>query len=265
MHLKQTIWLAAAAAVVFCCPIEARADSCGINLNTSPTCFTVTNVVDVDYGTLTLLSSTGSLISTTNIVTAEDILSPFDTTPPGVPAAFVALFPGLVTQLQADPQSTYADFPSFLFTGLTSLADSNGFGLPGDPSTVLNSPADPMAAAFDAQLADVGGPYVTLSDTGYQTQPFSQAGCDYENSFFPSPPACTGPTLGSEYTFTYVLGPQTIDGGSYTSFVNFQIYSRDVTEQLTATPEPRLLLALGLAFGALVLLRFRANDGRASG
>ena len=41
MHLKQTIWLAAAAAVVFCCPIEARADSCGINLNTSPTCFTV--------------------------------------------------------------------------------------------------------------------------------------------------------------------------------------------------------------------------------
>src|SRR5271156_2139726 len=61
VHLKQTIWLAAIAAVAFCFPIAARADSCGIGLDTSPTCFTVTNVVDVDYGTLTLLSSTGSL------------------------------------------------------------------------------------------------------------------------------------------------------------------------------------------------------------
>jgi hypothetical protein len=43
----------------------------------------------------------------------------------------------------------------------------------------------------------------------------------------------------SFYEFTYHLGPDTIGADTDTSYVNFQIYYRDVTEQLVATPSPR--------------------------
>lgn len=246
VFLRQTTWLALLAAATF--PILAKADSCDI-FGIGPNCFSTTAVVDVDYGTLTLLAPDGSFLSTTGIVTAETDRVPFDTVPPGIPASFLALYPSLVGQLQSDPQSTFANFPAFLFTGLTNLEDANGIGSVPDPSAIQNEPPDPIAVAFNAQLSNVGGPFVTLSDTGYQTQPFSQAACDYANSIFQG--ACSGPVPGSQYIFTYQLGPETIDGNVYTTFVNFQIFSRDVTEQLVATPEPGMLLPLGLAFALL--------------
>jgi hypothetical protein len=267
MHFKRTIWLAMLAVAALSFPNLAKAGSCGLAGPSAPNCFTSTDVVYLYYGNLTVLAPNGTLDSTTNIVTAETGLGQFGTTPPGVPAAVVDLFPGLVGQLESDPQSTFADFPSYLYPGLTNLADTNGFGFVQDPSALLFSPQDPAAASFDQQLANVSGPYTTISDTGYQTQPFSAADCAYVNSFIPG--ACTGPTPGggSQYVFTYLLGPDTIDGDTYTSFVNFQIYSRDVTEQLVATPEPAMWLPLGIcSVLAWVLHGFRPADrGRRTG
>jgi len=255
MHLRRTIWLAVLAAAAVSFPIVANADPCGPGPNAATNCFFSTDVVNVDYGTLTLLAPNGSFLSTTNIVTAETGLTIFDTTPPGVPAAYVASLSTLIGQLQADPQSTFAGFPSWLFTGLTNLEDANGFGLVTDPSAVLNGPSDPIAIAFNADLAAVGGQYTTISDTGFQTQPFSQAACDYDNSVIAG--ACTGPPPPgtSQYSFTYQLGPETIDGNVYTSLVNFEIFSRNVTEQLVATPEPVTVAPLGILFVVLGILK----------
>jgi hypothetical protein len=255
MRFKQMIWLAVLAAAALSFPNSAKADLCSVTFTPSPTCFFKSDVVYLYYGTLTVLAPDGSVASTSNIVTAETGLSLFDTTPPSIPPSLLDLYPGLVGQLESDPQSGFADFTAYLYTGLTDLEDANGFGFVQDPGAVLFSPQDPAAASFDDQLADVGGGYTTLSDTGFQTQPFSAADCAYENSFFPG--ACTGPTPFSQYTFTYEVGPETIDGAEYTSDVNFQIYSRNVTEQLLATPEPGMLVPLGIGLALLGLRRRR--------
>lgn len=271
VRYQRTIWLTVlAAAIGF--PAVVKADTCPSDGSASgfsglPTsgsnCFLNTGVVYVDYGTLTLLAPDGSLISTTNIVTAETQLVPFDTTPTGVPAAFVELYPTLVGQLEVDPQSMYAEFPSWLYTGLTNLGDDNGFGFVLDPSAPLDE--QPDALAFDADLASVSGPYMTLSDTGFQSQPFSPAGCAYLNGLVPG--ACPGPPGpgNSQYTFEYQLGPGTIGGNVYATDVNFEIFSRDVTEQLVATPEPAMLLPLGIGLAILGFVRRRKSKARPSG
>jgi hypothetical protein len=104
----------------------------------------------------------------------------------------------------------------------------------------------------------VGGPFTTLSDTGFLAPLTTAAYCTYIDSLIPGAP-CTPQTVpsptGDSYTFTYQIGPVTIDGNDYTSDVNFQIFSRDVTEQLVATPEPETLAMLSLAFAIVTLLK----------
>jgi hypothetical protein len=254
MHWKRRTWLAILAAAGLNFPFRAQADTCGLTGPSEPNCFINNDVVYVYYGTLTVLAPNGTLDSSTNVVTAETGLALFATTPPGVPSSFVDLFPGLVGQLESDPQSAFAEFSSYLYTGLANLADANGFGFVPDPSAPLNEPPDPAVVSFDQQLANVGGPYTTVSDTGFETQPFSPADCAYANTLIPG--SCTGPAPGaSQYEFTYELGPDSIDGDTFTSLVNFQIYSRDVTEQLLATPEPATLLPLGIGLALLSLRR----------
>jgi hypothetical protein len=115
---------------------------------------------------------------------------------------------------------------------------------------------DPAVVAFEAQLANVGGPFITTSDTGFQTQPFSLAYCEYVNALLGiTTPCVPGPPGTSQYEFTYQLGPYLNSGNTYESFVNFQIYSRDVTEQLLATPEPGMVVPLGVGFVAVGILR----------
>src|SRR5580692_6134165 len=146
MRYKQTIWLAVLTAAALSFPNSAKADAlCSVTFTPSPTCFFKSDVVYLYYGTLTVLAPDGSVASTSNIVTAETGLSLFDTTPPGVPPSFIDLYPGLVGQLESDPQSGYADLPSYLYTGLTGLEDANGFGFVQDPSAVVFSPQDPAA------------------------------------------------------------------------------------------------------------------------
>jgi hypothetical protein len=258
MNLTRTIWLGIVAATALTLPGLLKADPCGYG-NVPSNCYFSDSVVYVDYGVLTLLSPSGGTLSTTDLVTAETGLGSFDTTPPSLPAGFVGLFPGLVPQLESDPQSTFAELPSYLYSGLLGLADANGFGLVQDPAAPLNEPPDPAVVAFDAELADVGGPYITTSDTGFQTQPYSPADCAYENTI--SPGLCTGPPPPgvSQYTFTYQLGPTAIDDNTYTSFVTFQIYSHDVTEQLIATPEPSTLLPLGMALLIVSFVKYRTS------
>jgi hypothetical protein len=73
--------------------------------------------------------------------------------------------------LESDPQTTFANIPSWALTNLANLADANGFGFVPDPTALLNEPPDPAVVAFEAQLANVGGRFITTSDTGFQTQP----------------------------------------------------------------------------------------------
>jgi hypothetical protein len=158
-----------------------------------------------------------------------------------------------VTQLQNDPQTGFANIPSWVFTTLTTLADANGFGI--DDSA--NIQPDPAMAAFDAQLAaNVPGPYATVSDTGFLAPPTNAAGCAYIESLLPGAPCQvqTVPTTGDYYEFTYQIGPYAYDGDTYTSLVNFQIYYRDVTEQ-QVVPEPAALGLLGAGVAALGLIR----------
>jgi hypothetical protein len=268
MKLKRTIQLAVLATACVTFADLAKADTCSPIFGTGgPTCFTGTDVVYLYYGTLTLLSPDGTLISTTNLETAEtglgDLFNSVNTQVPN-PAGEIALFPTLVPQLQSDPQSTFANLPSWALTNLDNLADANGFGFVQDPTAPLNEPPDPAVVAFETQLANVGGPFTTISDTGFGTQPFSLADCEYDESFLHVTLPCV-PTPGvSQYEFTYQLGPYLNDGNTYTSFVNFQIYSRDVTEQLVATtPEPEMVVPLGVGFVVVGLLR-RQRAKRAS-
>ena len=258
-NLRQTIELAVLAAAFLTFSGLAKADTCSPIFGTGgPTCFTGTDVVYLYYGTLTLLSPNGTLISTTNLETAEtglgDLFNSVNTQVPS-PAGQIALFPTLVPQLESDPQSSFANLPSWALTNLDNLADANGFGFVQDLSAPLNEPPDPAVVAFETQLANVGGPFTTISDTGFQTQPFSLAECEYNESFLHVTLPCV-PTPGvSQYEFTYQLGPATVGSDTYTSFVNFQIYSRDVTEQLVATPEPGMIVPTGVGFAVVGLLR----------
>ncbi|HEV8040899.1 MAG TPA: PEP-CTERM sorting domain-containing protein [Bryobacteraceae bacterium] len=261
MNINRIISLAALAAVSVAFPSFAKADTCSSITDTGPTCFYSNYVVYLYYGALTLDAPNGTPISTTNLETVESGLADFHSstvldapTPPG----FVALFPTLVPQLQSDPQTTFANIPSWALTNLTNLADANGFGFVQDPSAFLNEPPDPAVVSFESQLANVGGPFITTSDTGFQTQPFSLADCEYTNQQLGvTLPCLPGPPGSSQYVFTYQLGPDLNNGNTYTAFVNFQIYSRDVTEQLLATPEPGMVVPLGIGIVAVGLLRRR--------
>jgi hypothetical protein len=269
--LKQIIWLAVFAAAALTFSGQAEADPCNVLGQGGPTCFVGTDVVYLYYGTLTLLNPDGSLLSTTDLETAETGLGGFSNSTEQIqstPAGFVSLFPSLVGQLQSDPQVQLSTIPAWAISNITNLADSNGFGFVQDPNAFLNSPPDPAVVAYESELSDVGGPYTTLSDTGFLAPPTTAAYCDYFNTVYgPLLPGdvCvpqTAPTTGNEYEFTYQLGPATIGGDTYASLVNFQIYYRDVTEQLVATPEPVLLAPLLAGLMAMGLLRRRNSNRR---
>lgn len=252
--MRQTVSVATLALATILGADQAKADACASFTSQGPTCFYNTDVVYIYFGTLTLLAPDGSLLSTTNVETASTGLTATftsTTTTLPTPPVFLTLFPGLLSQLESDPQSTFADFQSWFFTDLTNLENAHGFGQNADS----NPFPDPATTDYDAELANVGGPYTTISDTGFQQLPFSQAECDYVNSFIPG--ACTGPPVAG-YTFTYALGPDPIGGNTFTSFVNFQILERSTTEQLVATPEPSSLgLLAGVAIGVMVRYRRR--------
>jgi hypothetical protein len=236
VHSTKLAWLAVIAAGALSFPKTAQADS-----------FFSSNIINVDYGTLTVLNPDGSVNSTTNIVTADSEILPVPGV--GIPASYLALIDGLVSQLESDPQSFYAGFPSFLYSGLSNLEDANGFGS-------VESLPDPAMAAFNQQLTEVGGPYTVVSDTGFQTQPYSQAFCEYQNTIpgFPVGP-CPATGLDDPYSFTYQIGPADIGGETVTALFNFEILSRDVTEQLVATPEPAMGLPLAAGLGLLAGFR----------
>src|SRR5271169_5763984 len=120
-----------------------------------------TDVVNVDYGVETVLNPHGSVVATYDVETVETQTVQL---PSGL---IVAEFPGLVTQLLSDPQTSFANIPSWVFTGLTGVEDANGFGI---NNNALIFP-DPAVAAFEAQLAaNVGGafhqPFITTADPG---------------------------------------------------------------------------------------------------
>jgi hypothetical protein len=257
---RQITWLTGLFVAAAIGSTPAKADACATFTSSGPTCFYSNDVVYVYFGSLTLLAPDGSFLSTTNLETASTGVAPdfFSTTTSlPTPAAFLSLFPGLVSQLQSDPQSGFAGFQPWFFTDLTNLENAHGFG----ENTDNNPFPDPATTDYNSQLANVGGPYATISDTGFQQLPFSQADCDYINSMIPG--ACTPPApgqTGNDYVFTYVLGPDPIGGNTFTSFVNFQILTRDVTEQLVATPEPSSLVLLGGVAIAIVLLSRRRSN-----
>jgi hypothetical protein len=253
--------LAALAAASISFPGLANADTCSPLGLLGPTCFFGTDVVYLYYGTLTLESPTGAVLSTTNVETAETSLGNLNNSTGQVvssPPGLIALFPTIVPQIQSDPQSTFANLPSWAISNLVNLADGNGFGLVQDLSAPFNQPPDPAVVAFNTQLGNVGGPFTTLSDTGFLAPLTTAAYCTYIDALIPGAP-CTPQTVpsptGDGYIFTYQIGPIPIDGNDYTSDVNFQIFSRDVTEQLVATPEPETLAMLSLAFAIVSLLR----------
>ena len=244
------IALASVAAILLSLP--ARADQCG-----SSSCFFNSNVVDVYYGTFTLLSPTGAVLSTENVVTAQTDLSLLNIDP-ATPQPIVAegLDANVLSQFQSDIQSSFASLPSFLFTGLASLEDANGFGsdVNADPTSAVTS--------FDDQLASFAGSAGTVSDTGFQAPLISQAYCDYLNSLAPG--LCAGSPPGDPYSFTYQVGPVTIGSDIYTSLTNFQVFARDVTVQETsAVPEPASLGELAGSFAILLFVRTRRRFARA--
>ena len=265
---KQFIWLAVFVAAALTFSGQAQADGCGVTGLGGPTCFAGNDVVYLYYGTLTLLAPDGSLLSTTDLETAETGLGGFANSTgqtAATPADVVSLFPSLVGQMQSDPQVQLSTIPSWAISNITNLADSNGLGFVQDPTALLNSPSDPAVASFENQLANVGGPYTTLSDTGFLAPPTTAAYCAYFNAVL-SPlllgETCvpqTVPSTGNFYEFTYQLGPDTIGGDTYTSLVNFQIYYRDVTEELVATPEPAMLLPLLAGLAVFGVMRRRRN------
>ncbi len=224
-----------------------------------------TSVFGVYYGTLTVLAPGGTVVSTTNLETATG-----GGVPTGFPANwFVENDASLVVQFQSDPQSGFANIPTSVFTNLVNLEDATGFG---SVSTGVSAPSlgapypccDPGQLAFNAQLAaGAGGPFTTISDTGFQPPAPSLAEEAYNCSF--SPVFCT-PGVPQPYEFTYLLGPeaQCLEGAAangtvYCDIVNFQIAERDVTEQQLATPLPAALPLFVTGLGAMGLFGWRRN------
>jgi hypothetical protein len=223
-----------------------------------------TTVFGIYYGTLTLLAPGGNVIAKTNLETA---------TGGGVPSQFPADWfaandASLVAQFQSDPQSGFANIPAWVFSDLVNLEDATGFGTVSTGVSVppsLGAPypcCDPGQLAFNAQLAsDAGGPFTTISDTGFQAPPPSLAEEVYNCALLSV--LCTGQP--QSYEFTYLIGPeaQCLSGAAavgtvYCDFVNFQIASRNVTEQQLATPLPSTFAML---IGGLIGLGFLASPG----
>jgi len=229
------------------------AQDCSGVLPMGPTCFFSTSVVNLYFGTLTLLYPGGSVAVTTNIVTASTSLGDFfsSTSTLSPPADFISLnYPDLIPQLEADPQSGFGQLPSWLYTGLAALEDSNGYGY----NVTVSPMIDPAITDFNSQLANVGGSYTTVSDTGFQNLPFDPAFCVYIDNLLPGDDCQPPAPGGTDYIFTYSLGPQVIGGNTLESDVNFQILERQVTEQLVAAPEPA---SWALVAGTLLAGLFR--------
>jgi PEP-CTERM motif len=212
-----------------------------------------TDVVNVDYGVETVLNPQGSVVATYDVETVE---SQTVQLPSGL---IVAEFPGLVTQLLSDPQTSFGNIPSWVFTGLTSVEDANGFGI---NNNALIFP-DPAVAAFEAQLAaNVGGPFITTANPGFLVPPTPQAYCDYLGGlgfgFLPCQ-GQTAPVTYDYFAFTYQLGPDAYGGNTYTELVNFNFYYDNVTEQ-QAVPEPSTWAMMLLGFAGLGYAGYRQRQ-----
>jgi hypothetical protein len=232
----------------------------------SATEYLTTSVVGVFYGVETVLSPTGAVVSVTDVETAETGLGSFVAP---TPAGYIAEFPTLVPQIESDPQSTYANFPSYVLPTLGALANSNGFGSVSngvvvDP-TVANFYTQPGVEAFESQLAaNAGGPFVTVANTGFFAPPTPAAFCVYVESLIPGSPcaAQTTPTTFDYFEFTYQLGPYSSGGNSYTSLVNFEFFEDDVTVQQDVPEPPTLaLLGIGMAVVGIGMVRRRGAKG----
>ena len=203
-------------------------------------------VVNVDYGVETVLNQHGALVSTYDVETAK-------TETVQLPSSLITTeFPGLLTQLLSDPQTTFANILSWVFTGLTGVEDASGFGI--NNNAVIQP--DPAVVAFDAQLAaNVGGPFITTADTGFLVPPTPQAYCDYLGGFGSSPvrpsPRPPHPTISHLPTRSAPIRT----AQHLSELVNFNFYYENVTEQ-QAVPEP--------STWAMMLLGSRASGSRAS-
>ncbi len=233
------------------------------------TTYLTTSVVGVFYGVDTVLSPKGAVVSVSDVETAETGLGSFGV---GVstPAGYIAEFPSLVSQIESDPQSTYANLPSWVLTTLGALGDSNGFGYASNGVAVDPTIADfytqPGVTAFESQLAaNAGGPFVTVANTGFFVPPTPAAYCVYLQSMIPGA-ACqaqTPPTTFDYFEFTYQLGPYSYGGNSYTSLVNFTFFEDDVTVQQDV-PEPSTWAMMLLGFAGLGFAGYRrARAGHA--
>lgn len=212
------------------------------------------DVVNVDYGVETVLNPHGALVSTYNVLTAE-------TETVQLPSSLITTeFPGLLTQLMSDPQTsaTFANIPSWVFTGLTAVENANGFGI--NNNAVIFP--DPAVAAFGAQLAaNVGGPFITTADTGFLVAPNTQAFCNYLASFGIPCQVQTAPVTSDAYAFTYQLGPTLYGSDTYEELVNFNFYYENVTEQ-QAVPEPSTWALLGVGAAALAIVKLNRRNLR---
>ena len=112
------------------------------------------------------------------------------------PPGLIALFSTIGPQIQSDPQSTFANLPPWAISNLVNLADANGFGSVQDLSTPFNQPPDPAVVAFNTQLANVGGPFTTLSATGFLAPLTVAAYCTYIDALIPGA-LCTPQTVPS--------------------------------------------------------------------
>ncbi len=167
----------------------------------------------------------------------------------------------LLTQMQLDPAiaAAFANIPSWVFTGLGGLEDTNGFGFVVSAATEGLTPPDPAVEAFQAQLAaNVGGPFVTTLDPGFFAPLTTQAYCNFEAIQYPGlpcGPVQTVPATTDGYAFSYTL--DYLSGS--TALVNVNYYFDNVTEQQTV-PEPSTWAMMMLGFAGLGYAGYRRRQ-----
>jgi hypothetical protein len=236
----------------------------------------ITGVTDVLFGTVTLSSASGPVISSRNAMSVETGFGSgsigTDNSPLPAPqlqqiiaVIGTSLGSNLVSQIQSDPAATLGYYPSFgcgepscpvapdrpipswVLGSLANFVTANGLGLAA-------ATPDPATIAFNAQL----GQPVPFTTTNVSTSAVNfDINYTYQTDFVSSLSVQDDPTNPNPP----IVLPQVLGLGDPIVFlINVNFFEIDVTEQVASVPEPSTWAMMLIGFASLGFIGYRRKS-----